>query len=131
MQIENDLHSLIVSEETIATDTLAKALGGLITIVKETGEIMPSRAFNKLDNNRKILAYLLGLRACALLGFGSKIVTASAEEIADVAGLDVQRTREFLSRLKKGKFLKKTADGWELPAARITAACDEIISKQK
>jgi hypothetical protein len=126
-----DLNSLLVSQEVIATETVAKALQGLVSIIKETGEIMPSAAFNKLDNNGKILAYFLGLRARALLGFENKRVAASAEEIANLVGLDVQRAREYLSRLKKGNILKKTADGWELPATRIAAACDEIINKRK
>ena len=130
MEHKNDLSSLVVSQEAIATDTVAKALQGLVTLVKETGEVMPSAAFNKLDNNRKILTYLLGLRACALLGLGNKRVAASAEEIAGVIGADVQRARELLSRLK-GKLLQKTPDGWQLPAPRITAACDEIINKRK
>ncbi len=127
---KNALESLIVSQETIATDTVAEALRGLVSIVKETGEVMPSAAFNKLDANRKILTYLLGLRACGLLELGHKRVTASAEEIADVIGVDGQRAREYLSRLK-GTFLQKTADGWQLPATRIPAACEEIMSKRK
>jgi hypothetical protein len=127
---KTDLNSLIVSQEMIATDTVANALQGLVSIVKETGEVMPSAAFNKLDNNRKILTYLLGLRACVLLGLGNKRVSASAEEIAGVIGVDVQRARELLSRLK-GKFLQKTVEGWQLPAARIPVVCDEIINKRK
>jgi hypothetical protein len=130
MEHKNDLSALVISQEEIATDTVAKALQGLVTLVKETGEVMPSAAFNQLDNNRKILTYLLGLRACALLGLGNKRVAASAEEIAGVIGADVQRARELLSRLK-GKLLQKTSDGWQLPAPRITAACDEIINKRK
>jgi hypothetical protein len=128
--IKSALDSLLVSQEAIATDLVAKALQGLVSIVKETGEVMPSAAFSKLDANRKILTYLLGLRACALLELGQKRVTASAEELADVVGVDAQRMREYLSRLK-GRFLQKTADGWQLPATRIPAACDEIISKRK
>jgi hypothetical protein len=129
-QKKNALESLVVSQETIATDTVAEALQGLVSIVKETGEVMPSAAFNKLDANRKILTYLLGLRACALLELGHKRVTASAEEIADVVGVEGQRAREYLSRLK-GTFLQKTADGWQLPATRISVACEEIMNKRK
>ena len=130
MENKFDLDSLVVSQNEIATDTVAKALQGLVSIVKETGEVMPSAAFSKLDNNRKILTYLLGLRACALLKFGTLRITASAEEVADAIGVDVQRARELLSRLK-GKFLQKTAEGWQISAARIPAVCEEIISKRK
>jgi hypothetical protein len=129
-QKKSALDSLVVSQEMIATDTVAEALQGLVSIVKETGEIMPTTAFNQLDTNRKILTYLLALRACALLGLGHKRVSASVEEMSDVVGVDVQRAREYLSRLK-GKFLQKTADGWQLPQTRIPAACDEIMSKRK
>jgi hypothetical protein len=124
------LDSLVVSQESIATDVVAEALRGLVSIVKETGEVMPSAAFNKLDAPRKILTYLLGLRACALLELGHKRVTATVDEIAVVVGVDAQRAREYLSRLK-GKFLQKTPEGWQLPATRITAACEEITQKRK
>ena len=130
MESKKDLNSLLVSQEAIATDLVAAALHGLVSIVKETGEVIPSAAFNKLDNNRRIVTYLLALRACALLGLGKGNVAASAEEIADVVGLDAQRVRELLSRMK-GTLLHKTADGWVLPATRIPAGCEEIIKKRK
>jgi hypothetical protein len=125
-----DLNSLLVSQVDIATDGVAQALQGLVSIVKETGEVMPTSAFGKLNNNQKILTYLLGLRACALLGLGHKRVSASAEEIAGIMGGDVQRAREHLSRLK-GKFLQKTTEGWHIGVPKIIAACDEIISSKR
>ena len=125
-----ELSSLVISQEDIATDSVARALQGLVSIVKETGEVMPASAFGKLNNNQKILAYLLGLRACALLGLGNKRVAASVEEIAGVIGSDAQRAREYLSRLK-GEFLQKTPDGWQLTAPKISAVCDEIINARK
>src|SRR6266446_9616922 len=100
MESKKDLNSLVVSQEAIATDTVAAALQGLVSIVKETGEVMPSAAFNKLNNDRKILTYLLALRACVLLGLGKGRVVATVEEIADVTGIDAQRAREQLSRMK-------------------------------
>jgi hypothetical protein len=124
------LDSLVVSQETIAADTVAKTLQGLVAIIRETGEIMPTAEFNKLDTNRKIMVYLLGLRACSLLQLGNRRVAASVEEVADVVGVDVQRAREYLSRLKR-KFLQRTTDGWQLPPARIAAACEEIMNKRK
>ena len=70
---------------------MAKALQGLVSIVKETGEILPSASFDALDNSRKILVYLLGLRACALLNLGDKRLHASPDEIADFIGVTPQR----------------------------------------
>jgi hypothetical protein len=128
-QEKTDLNSLVVSQETIGTEAVANALHGLVSIVKETGEVMPTGTFGELDANRKILAYLLGLRASVTLGLGKRVV-ASAEEIATVMGVDGQRAREYLSRLK-GKYLQKGTDGWQLPVARILAACEEITKKRK
>jgi hypothetical protein len=126
---KSTLESLLVSQESIATGALARALGGLISIVRESGEILPTPEFNKLDTGRKILTYLLGLRARALLEVGEKRVAADAEEIADFVGISGQRAREYLSRLK-GTFLQKSADGWQLPSIRISAACEQITSKR-
>jgi hypothetical protein len=125
---KNDLQGLVVSQDDIATDVVAKALQGLISIVKETGEILPSASFDALDNSRKILVYLLGLRACALLNLGDKRLHASPDEIADFIGVTPQRAREYLSRLK-GKYLLKSTEGWQLPSSRISATCSEIIKK--
>ena len=124
-----DLNSLVISQESVATEAVAKALQGLVSLIKETGEVLPTSAFNKLDGNAKILAYLLGLRAAVTLGLSTR-VSATAEEIAGVIGLDGQRAREYLSRLK-GKYLQKAGDGWQLPVPRIPAACDEISNRRK
>jgi hypothetical protein len=130
MQTQNtELESLVVSQEDVATDTVAKALRGLVSIVKETGEVMPTAEFSHLDVNSRIIAYLLGMRAATILGVGTK-VTASAEDIASVIGLEPQRARENLSRLKR-KLLLKTADGWQLPVTRIPAACEELTKKRR
>ena len=119
----------MVSQEHVATDAVANALRGLISIVKETGEILPSAEFSALDLNSRIIAYLLALRAANILGVATNL-SANADEIADVIGLEAQRTRENLSRLKR-RFLLKTAEGWQLPVARISAACDELRKKRR
>ncbi len=130
MSSETDpLESLVVSQTEVATDSIASALQGLVSIVKETGEVMPIGGFSGLDVNSKILAYLLGLRAAVILGLGRQIST-TAEEVADIVGVDPQRAREYLSRAKR-KFLLKTRDGWQLPVVRVAAACDELKKKRK
>src|SRR5882724_4550811 len=104
---KSPLEILLVSQDAIATDAVAKALRGLVMIVKETGEIVASPTFEKLDYNSKILAFLLARRAAALLGISDK-VAAEADVIATFVGLEPQRARENLSRLKR-KFLTKTS----------------------
>jgi hypothetical protein len=123
------LESLVVSQTEVATDAIASVLQGLVSIVKETGEVMPIAGFAGLDVNSKILAYLLGLRAAVILGLGRQM-SATAEEVADTVGVDPQRAREYLSRAKR-KFLLKTTDGWQLPVVRVSAACDELKKKRK
>lgn len=123
------LDELLVSQNSIATDVVANALRGLVTIVKETGEVVASPTLESLDYNSKILAFLLGRRAATLLGIIDK-AAADADTIAAFVGLDPQRARENLSRLKR-KFLLKTADGWSLPVPRVSAVCEELAKKRR
>lgn len=69
---KSPLEVLLVSEDAIATDAVAKALRGLVTIVKETGEIVASPRLEKLDYNSKILAFLLARRQPLFSGLAIK-----------------------------------------------------------
>jgi hypothetical protein len=130
MNSENSpLGELLVSQDSIATDVVANAIRGLVTIVKETGEVVASPALENLDYNSKILAFLLGRRAATILGVTDK-VAADADTIAAFVGLEPQRARENLSRLKR-KFLFKDADGWSLPVPRVPVACEELAKKRR
>ncbi|MDT4969240.1 MAG: hypothetical protein QOJ64_3977, partial [Acidobacteriota bacterium] len=55
--------------------------------------------------------------------------TASADEIASVLRLDLQRTREALSRLKRS-VVSKTNEGYEIPLTRVEAACHELSKRR-
>ena len=123
------LRELLVSQDSIATDVVGQTLRGLISIVKETGEVVANPAFESLDYNSKILAFLLARRAAVLLGLTTN-VNADADAIAAFVGLESQRARENLSRLKR-KFLLKTPEGWSLPVPRIPAACEELSKKRR
>lgn len=126
---KSPLDELLVSQNSIATDVVANALRGLVTIVKETGEVVASPTLEGLDYNSKILAFLLGRRAATLLGITDK-VAADADTIAAFVGLEPQRARENLSRLKR-KFLLKSADGWSLPVPRVPAVCEELAKRRR
>jgi hypothetical protein len=106
---------------------LADSLHGLVAIVEDTGEIIPTRTFESLDVARKVITYLLGLRAAVILE-NRTTSTASADEIASVLRLDLQRTREALSRLKRS-VVSKTNEGYETPMTRVEAIYQEIENK--
>ena len=124
-----DLKSLLVSQESVAEESVAKTLAGLVSIVTETGEVLPLAALGKLDESTRILAYLLARRAAVTLG-AAKIAAASSENISASLGMDIQRVREHLSRGKK-TFLNKTTEGYEMKVARIPSACEEIDQRRK
>ena len=65
--MENELRQLLVAPRAVAEKALAESLRGLIAIVEDTGEIMLTRAFESLDVTRKVITYLLGLRAAVIL----------------------------------------------------------------
>jgi len=61
------LSDLLISPEMIAEDALAETLDGHVEIVQGTGEVIPSDACHSLDVPKKVLVYLLALRASVLL----------------------------------------------------------------
>ena len=124
-----DLRSLVVSAESIAEDKLAEALNGIFSIVEKTGEALPLPPVRKMDISTQIVGYLLALRASVLLKYRNSAV-ARPEEIAKTLGLDIRRTREALSRLKRG-FLSRVKEGYEIPLPRTMSAIEEFLKRRK
>jgi hypothetical protein len=124
-----DLKSLVVSAESIVEDKLAEALNGIFEIFEKSGDVLPKASVAKMDMPTQILAYLLALRAAVILKYRGG-AAATPEEIAGALGLDVQRTREALSRLKRG-FLSRGKEGYEIPIPRTMSAVEELLKKRK
>ena len=124
-----ELKSLVVSAEDIAEDKLAEALNGVFSIVEKSGEVLPLSPVAKMDMPTQIIAYLLALRAAVILKYRDH-ATAAPEEIARTLGLDVQRVREVLSRLKRA-FLSRSGEGYEIPLPRTMTAIEELSRKRK
>src|SRR6266540_823470 len=80
---DSNLRRLLIAPRAVAEKALADSLHGLVAIVEDTGEIIPTRTFESLDVARKVITYLLGLRAAVILE-NRTTSTASAEEIASV-----------------------------------------------
>src|SRR5437899_2337848 len=123
-----DLSSLLVAEDEVASEALTQTLQGLVQIGKTSGNPLPTAAFEKLDRTTKILTFLLALRAAAVLRVTEKS-GASADELATVVGCDVKSVREYASRLKR-RFLGRTAEGYDVPTAKIRATCEEINARR-
>jgi hypothetical protein len=127
--MNSKLESLLVSEKDVAAGVVADALVEFVQIGNETGTIMPTVDFEKLDRNTKILVYLLALRAAVMLG-KAKVAGASAEAIASATGMGVKLAREYASKLKS-RYLIKTGEGYELPLAKVKMACAEIQTRRE
>jgi hypothetical protein len=124
-----ELKALVVSAESIAQDKLAEALSGIFSIVENSGEVLPLSPVSKMDVPTQIIAYLLALRAAVILKYRNN-ATATPEEISSALGLDIQRTREALSRLKRN-FFSRAKDGYEIPLPRTISAIEELLKKRK
>jgi hypothetical protein len=122
--MKKELSSLLVSESDLASEAIVSVLQGIIQIGKESGAVIPTAAFMRLDRNSKILAFLLGLRAASALGVIQK-PEASVEEIARVVGFDFKSVGEYVSRLKHN-FLSRGTNGYSIPPEKIHLACDQI-----
>jgi hypothetical protein len=123
------LKSLLVSQQILAEDAVATSLSGLLSVIKETGEVLPLPALAKLDYSTRILAYLLGRRAAVTLGVCAD-ASSTPDQIASAIGLDVKPVRECLSRAK-GRYVTKTSKGYEITIPRVPSVCEEINSKRK
>ena len=123
------LSSLLVSEADIASEALASSLQGLIQIGKESGTIIPTSAFMRLDRNARILVFLLGLRVASILGVATK-TAVSPEEIAKVVGFDAKSVGEYASRMKRS-CLSRDSDGYTVPSERIHLVCENIQNARK
>ena len=122
------LKELVVTREAIAEEALCGSLKGLVSVLDGNGDIIPTSEFGALDNTLKVLAYLLAVRAAVILGY-KKCGQATAEDVAAALGLDVQRTRECLSRLKP-QYLDRTEEGYGVPFMRVPAACEELSKRR-
>src|SRR5438132_903854 len=127
--MENGITSLLVSEDEVASEAITESLQGIIEIGKTSGMPMPTAAFERLDRTTKLLAYLLALRAAAILGVGKK-TAAGADQLASIVGWDTKSVREYASRMKR-RFLTRAADGYEVPTSKLRAVCEEIKSRRK
>lgn len=112
----------------MAEDTLVDALGGAVSIIEGTGEVMALPGLSKMDLSSQIIAYLLGLRAAVILG-QRPTAEASASGISTALHLDLQRVRETLSRLKS-TVVAKTDNGYQIPIVRTATACELLTSKR-
>jgi hypothetical protein len=115
--------------QCIAEDKLAEALNEVFSIVENSGEVLPLSLVAKMDKPTQIIAYLLALRAAVILKYRNS-ATATAEEIATALGLETQRVREVLSRLKRA-FLSRVREGYEIPLPRTPSAIQELLKKRK
>ena len=127
--MNSDLSSLLVSEEQVASEQVAETLQGIIQIGKSSGSPITTGEFETLDRTTKVLAYLLALRAANILGVSQK-TGSSAEDLAAVIGGDTKSVREYASRMKR-RFLARGAHGYEVPIAKIQAACEEIKLRRR
>jgi hypothetical protein len=123
------LNALLVSEKDIASDVMTSVLRDLINVGKESGKIIPTASFEKLDRNSKILVFLLGLRAASMLGVGNKI-EASVDEISEVVGIDSKSVGEYVSRLKR-KYLVRSDSGYSVPTEKLRLVCHHITSSRQ
>ena len=122
--MKSDLSSLIISETALASEAIALCLQGLIQIGGESGRIIPTADFARLDRKSKILVFLLAVRAASTLGLTKK-PEASVEQIANVVGFDIKSVGEYVSRLKQN-YLSRGIEGYRIPPEKISLASEQV-----
>lgn len=114
----NPLRRLVVTEQPLDLELLASTVEQFVVLYIDPPKVDFTSQWFQLDNNRKILSYLLGRKALTVLlkeqsdmEFEEKV---SPSDIEQATGIPGGSTRPVLKRLRE-KRLVKDAGGYLVP----------------
>jgi hypothetical protein len=105
---KDPLEALLVDENTVAREELAKGLAPFLQLTNE-GSVLPLPSFDDLDSKTKVLCALLGIKALAMLG-RRESDRVSPAELIEMTNMAPGTVRPKLSKLAEERLITK-ADG--------------------
>jgi hypothetical protein len=116
------LSSLIVDEQTLTRDELARVLGPYVAF-SSGGALVIEPAFDRLSAQHRVLCVVLALQALHALGL-RKDVAAAPAEIVDLSGMPPGTVRPKLSILLRGRWITRAKDGrYCVPLSSLRRVC--------
>lgn len=124
---KSDLEALVVdSQEGDIEKMLKKALDGRVVFLRGQARVVSRPALFELQLRQRLLALLLARHAMKMLGLTPGVVLVSPQSLASESQIPVQRTREYLSRLKREGLVERTNDGYAIAEWNIFRAAEEL-----
>jgi hypothetical protein len=120
------LKTLLLDAKEVDRTTLAQALSGILGVDTATGRVVLKPGFNSLDTRRKVLAFLLGVKAAFLLGKGESEAMANKDIIANT-GMPTGTVNPKLKELRDRRLVSQTKEGMHYVAShQVMAAVDHL-----
>jgi len=126
MASKDPLEALLLDAAEVDRATLAQALGGILGVDTESGRVVLKPGFNDLDTRRKVLAFLLGMKAASLLG---KVETEAVtnKDIIQQTGMPTGTVNPKLKELRDRRLVSQSATGLHYVAPhQVTAAIEHL-----
>lgn len=126
MSPEDPLAALLTDAEDYREE-LADALSGLVTISRETGDLLFTNEYLNLDARSKVLVALLALNAAAMLDLRSSAAVAPSA-LVEITALPGGTVRPRLRELVAARLVMSRSGSYELPNAFVPQAIAELAS---
>lgn len=111
--MDDELRALVLDEETVARDELARALQPYVRFTSG-GKLLLEPAFDELPAERRVLCLLLALQAMRILEMRDSD-DATPAELTDLSGMAAGTVRPKLAALLKGRRVVKIDGRYSLP----------------
>jgi len=105
-----ELEDLVVSGEEMDKKLVAEILSPFVRLDKDKNTVRPIEGWDKLDEEEKILVYLLSKKAMVALQFGLPAESAGASEVIQNTGVKKGTTHPALRKLLGERLLEQTSD---------------------
>jgi len=115
------LEDLVVSGAELDKKLVAETLMPYLQLDKDSCDIRPTKEWEQLSQEQKILAYLLARKAMAALGFKLTPEAAKASEVVQATGLKSGTVHPALRNLFDNRIISQSQDRrYFVPSYAIT-----------
>ena len=115
-----DLEDLVVTGAELDKKLVAETLMPYLQLDKDSCDIRPTKEWEQLSQEQKILAYLLARKAMAALGF-KLTEAAKASEVVQATGLKSGTVHPALRNLFDNRIISQSQDRrYSVPSYAIT-----------
>jgi len=128
---EDPLSTLLLDVSEVNRTRLASTLRDILGIDTESGQVVLKPGFSELTTRLKVLAYLLGRKAAALLG-KADIEAAAPRDISQETGMPSGTVNPKLRELRDSHLVSQTESGqYYVAPHQFLQAIDELEKAAK